>query len=200
MCIVAYSTEMTNLMRKVLLISEVALLSKDIAANPPPAISTKGIIKITMKKPNTRSHSSPASTWLFDYYNTCGKGNAPGDIENEEDDNADENEDDDDDISTRGRGNSELYEIDEPEQQEEGGMTEEEPNANANAHSNSMEIKEGEGGERKKRRRLKLMNLVHKPAAHSSEKNIFSDEEKLQIESLLGEWEEVEFKKKTSVR
>ena len=157
---VTYSSELTAIMKKVLLISEVAVLSEDISVDP-----QSGSEQLSPRS------QQPGNAWLYSHYD---KKEATKDVANED---ADE-----EDMST------ELYDISEVDMVQGKELGEE----------NNKDKKNIRHGFRKHLKKLNIMpNSVIRD---DSAKNLFSDEEQLQIESLLGEWEEVEVEKEPSVR
>ncbi len=174
-------------MRRVLLISEVALLAQDIAANPPMWASDHNTTG-TSKKRSIQSASPAGAGWLFDNYNYRGNNNSKINDDDEED-----NDDSVDEGEENIRKNSDLYEIAE-------ATDDEDDDEKLRESSNDLKESQAKVFCHKALGFRGHFKLPTKRADnHQSMKNLLSDEERQEIEKLLGEWQEPEIKKKTSV-
>jgi hypothetical protein len=150
-------------MRKVLLIGEVSLLAEDIEFS---AQHHTQLVKST-------SNTPASGGWLFDNYTRKRKG--PTSDDDNDDDDDDRSESSDEEVSSR--KDSELYAF---EGMDDGSIVEAEKDTH---HIENRSIKT--------KKRLRWMTFT-KHATKKEAKKLMGGSEHLEMEKLLGEWEEPE--------
>ncbi len=172
---VTYGPKMEKLMKKVLLIAEIAMLAEEIEFMAKNQRNNEALLLSNKKK-------APARGWLFENY----KAGTDGLVQDDDDD-------DDDSITdySGARKNSDVYEF--PGDDENTDKNDELDNAGIeDAKENEVTAQKGNI--------FQFYNPFKKDKAKKEIKSMIKTSKTQEIEKLLGEWEEPEVYRKAQVR
>ncbi len=185
---VTYAGKMESLMRKVLLISEVAMLSQDIALG-----TSQGGNRVSSVTTTPFSNKKP---WLL--------GESLQEIKNDEDD--DDDDFIDDDIGRDRLESSEMYSI-RTGSSKSFEATNESDMTSESFRDTSVQIlppKKSQQGMKMRYQHVKeKLRMRHKASEKKTERKstlLSESTDRILLDNLLGEWEEPELRKKFSVR
>lgn len=175
---VTYGPKMEKLMKKVLLVAEIAMLAEEIEFMAKNQRNNEALLLSTKKK-------APARGWLFENYKAGTDGLVP-----------DDDDDDDDSITdySGARKNSDVYEF--PGDDETAG------NVDKNGETDNDGIDDVKENEvtAQKGNIFQFYNPFKKDKAKKEIKSMIKTSKTQEIEKLLGEWEEPEVYRKAQVR